>query len=118
MVESSETSHKNRRRVNSKVSVDGSPKPLGALRRNFAEMMNTPRSGYAPKNFSLKIPTTLGIANLGQEHYELGFIRKSSNRRPNLVFEESGSSTKRQKLTHDPLKKIRRETPSNRRIEG
>jgi hypothetical protein len=54
----------------------------------------------------------------GQEHYELGFIRKSTNRRPNLVFEGSRSSTKRHKaLTHDPLKEIRRETPSNRRIE-
>jgi hypothetical protein len=39
------------------------------------------------------------------------------NRRPNPVFEGSRSSTKRHKaLTHDPLKEIRRETPSNRRI--
>jgi hypothetical protein len=39
-----------------------------------------------PKNYGLKLPTTLGIAKLGQEHYELGFIRKSTNRRSNLVF--------------------------------
>jgi hypothetical protein len=77
-------------------------------------MMNTPRRGYAPKNYGLKLPTTPGIANLCQEHYELGFIRKSTNRRPNPVFEGSRSSTKRHKaLTHDPLKEIRRETPSN-----
>jgi hypothetical protein len=30
-----------------------------------------------PKNYSLKLPTTPGLAKLGQEHYELGFIRKS-----------------------------------------
>jgi hypothetical protein len=35
------------------------------------------------------------------------------------VFEESRSSTIRHKaLTHDPLKEIQRETPSNQRIEG
>jgi hypothetical protein len=39
-----------------------------------------------PKNYSLKLPTTPGLAKLGQEHYELGFIRKSTNRRPNPVF--------------------------------
>jgi hypothetical protein len=43
------TAQKKRPRVNSKLSIDGSPKPLGALRRNFGEMMNTPRRGYAPK---------------------------------------------------------------------
>jgi hypothetical protein len=70
------------------------------------------------KNYSLKLPTTPGITKPCQEHYELGFIRKSTNRRPNSVFEESRSSTKRHKaLTYDPLKEIRRETPSNRRIE-
>jgi hypothetical protein len=31
------------------TSIDGSPKPQGVLRRNFGEMMNTPRRGYAPK---------------------------------------------------------------------
>jgi hypothetical protein len=30
-----------------KLSIDGSPKPLGVLRRNFGEMMNTTRRGYA-----------------------------------------------------------------------
>jgi hypothetical protein len=61
---------------------------------------------------------TPGFVNLGQEHDELGFIRKSRSRRPNPVFEGSRSSTKRHKaLTHDPLKEIPRETPSNRRIE-
>jgi hypothetical protein len=83
--------------IHHKHSISGSPKPLGVLRRNFGEMMNTPRRGYA-----LKLPTTPGIGNLGQEHYELGFIRKSMNWRSNLVFERSISSTKRQKtLTHD-----------------
>jgi hypothetical protein len=43
------TTQKKRPRVNSKLSIDGSPKPLGALRRNFGEMMSTPRTGYAPK---------------------------------------------------------------------
>jgi hypothetical protein len=58
-----------------------------------------------PKNYSLKLPTTPGITNLSQEHYELRFIRKSTNRRPNPVFEGSISSIKRNKaLTHDPLK--------------
>jgi hypothetical protein len=82
-------------------------------------MMNTPRRGYAPKkNYGLKLPTTPGIANPWQEHYELGFIQKSTNRRPNPTFEGSRSSSKRHKaLTHDPLKEIQRETPSNRRIE-
>jgi hypothetical protein len=74
-----------------------------------------PKERLFPKNYGLKLPTTLGIAKLGQEHYELGFIQKSMNRRPNPVFEGSRSSTKRHKaLTHDPLKEIRRETPSNR----
>jgi hypothetical protein len=81
-------------------------------------MMNTPRRGYAPKNYGLKLPTTPGIANTWQEHYEPGFIQKSTNRRPNLAFEGSRSSTKRHKeLTHDSLKEIQREMPSNRRIE-
>jgi hypothetical protein len=66
----------------------------------------------------LKLPTTPGIANLGQKHYELGFIRESMNQRPNPVFEGSRSSTKRHKeLTHDPLKEIQKETPSNQRIK-
>jgi hypothetical protein len=77
-----------------------------------------PKERLFPKTYGLKCPTTPGITNLGQEHYELGFIRKSTNRRPNPVFEESRSSTKRHKaLTHDPLKEIWREMPSNRRIE-
>jgi hypothetical protein len=51
---------------------------------------------------------------LPQEHEELGFIQKSTNRRPNLAFEGSRSSPKMYKaLTHDPLKEIRKETPSN-----
>jgi hypothetical protein len=70
-------------------------------------MMNTPSRGYAPKNLSLYFPTTPGITNLGQEHYELGFIRKSRNQRPNLLFDVSRSSTKRHKaLDHDPLIEI------------
>jgi hypothetical protein len=77
-----------------------------------------PKERLCPKNYSLKLPTTPGIANHSQEHYELGFIQKSTNRRPNPVFEGSRSSTKRHKaLTHDPLKEILRETPSNRLIE-
>jgi hypothetical protein len=87
------TAQKKRPRDNSKLSIDGSPKPLGALRRNFGEMMNTPRRGYAPKltaSNSLQLPT-----NLCQEHYELGFIRKSTNRRPNPVFDGSRPSIKR-----------------------
>jgi hypothetical protein len=43
----------------------------------------------------------------------------STNGRPNLAFEGPRSSTKRHKaFTHDPLKEIRGEMPSNRRIEG
>jgi hypothetical protein len=81
-------------------------------------MMNTPKERLCPKNYGLKLPTTPGIANPCQEHYDLGFIEKSTNRRPNSAFEGPRSSTKRHKaLTHDPLKEIRRETPSNRRIE-
>jgi hypothetical protein len=77
-----------------------------------------PKERLCPKNYGLKLPTTLGIANPWQEHYELGFIQKSTNRRPNPAFEGSRSSTKRHKaLTHDPLKEIQREMPSNRRIE-
>jgi hypothetical protein len=34
-----------------------------------------PKDRLCPKNYGLKLPTTLEIANLGQEHYELGFIR-------------------------------------------
>jgi hypothetical protein len=63
-------------------------------------------------------PYNSGIANPCQKHYDLGFIQKSMNRRPHPAFEGSRSSTKRHKaLTHDPLKKIRREMPSNRRIK-
>jgi hypothetical protein len=99
-------------RIHPKLSIDGSPKPLGVLRRNLGEMR------ICPKNFGLKLPTTPRIVNPRQEHYELGFIQKSTNRRPNPVFEESRSSTKRHKaLTHDPLKEIQREMPSNWRIE-
>jgi hypothetical protein len=77
-----------------------------------------PKERLCPKNYGLKLPTTPRIANLGQEHYEQGFIRKSRNQRPNPVFEGSRSSTDKQKaLTHDPLNEIQRETPSNRRIE-
>jgi hypothetical protein len=35
-----------------------------------------PKERLCPKNYGLKLPTTLEITNLGQEHYELGFIRK------------------------------------------
>jgi hypothetical protein len=77
-----------------------------------------PKERLCPKNYSLKLPTTPGIVNLVQEYYDLGFIQKSTNRRPNPAFERSRSSTKKHKaLTQDPLKEIRRETPSNRRIE-
>jgi hypothetical protein len=59
-----------------------------------------------------ELPTTAGIANPCQEHCDLGFIQKSTNRRPNPAFEGSRSSIKRHKaLTHDPLKEIQRETP-------
>jgi hypothetical protein len=69
-----------------------------------------PKERICPKNYGLKFPTTPGIAKPCQEHYELGFIRKSTNQRPNPVFEESRSSTKSHKaLTHDPLNEIRRE---------
>jgi hypothetical protein len=77
-----------------------------------------PKERICPKNYSLKLSTTPRIAKPCQEHYELGFIQKSTNRRPNPVFEESRSSTKTHKaLTHDPLKENWRETPSNRLIE-
>jgi hypothetical protein len=36
-------------RIRPKLSIKGSPKPLGVLRQNFGEMMNTPTKGYAPK---------------------------------------------------------------------
>jgi hypothetical protein len=73
-----------------------------------------PKERLCPKNYSLKLHTTPRIANPCQEHYDLGFIQKSMNRRPNPAFEGSRSSTKRHKaLTHDPLKEIQRETPSN-----
>jgi hypothetical protein len=66
-----------------------------------------PKDRLCPKNYSLKLPTTPGIANLGQEHYELEFIRKSTNQKPNPGFEGSRSCTTRHKaLTHDPLKKF------------
>jgi hypothetical protein len=67
-----------------------------------------------PNNYSLKLPTTPGIANPCQEHYDLGFIQKSTNRRPNPAFEGSRSSPNMNKaLTHDLLKEIQREMPSN-----
>jgi hypothetical protein len=40
---------KNCLRIHPKLSINGSPKPLGVLRRNFGAMMNTPRRGYSPK---------------------------------------------------------------------
>jgi hypothetical protein len=52
-------------RDNSKLSIEGSPKPLGALRRNFGEMMNTPKRGYAPKitaSNSLQLPESQILA--------------------------------------------------------
>jgi hypothetical protein len=65
-----------------------------------------PNERICPKNFGLKLPTTPKIVKPCQEHYDLGFIRKSTNQRPNPVFEGSRSSTKRHKaLTDDPLKK-------------
>jgi hypothetical protein len=70
-----------------------------------------PKGKICPKNFGLWLPTTPGIANLGLEHYELGFIQKSMNRRENTAFEGSRSSIRHKALTHDPLKEIRRETP-------
>jgi hypothetical protein len=77
-----------------------------------------PKERLCPKNYGLKLSTTPGITNPWQELYELGFIQKSTNRRPNPAFEGSRSSTERHKeLTHDPLKEIWREMPSNRRIE-
>ena len=87
-----------------------------SLEMKFCGDDEHPKKMLCPKNLSLKHPTTPGITNLGQEHYELGFIRKSTNRRPNPVFEGSRSSTKRHKaLTHDPLKEIWRKTLSNLR---
>jgi hypothetical protein len=77
-----------------------------------------PKERLSPKSYVLKLATSPGIENPCQEHYDLGFIQESTNRRLNLAFEGSRSFTKRHKaLTHDPLKQIRRETPSNRRIE-
>jgi hypothetical protein len=73
-----------------------------------------PKVKICPKNYGLELPTTSGIVNPCQEHYELGFIQKSTNRRPNPAFEGSRSSPKMHKaLTHDSLKEIRREMPSN-----
>jgi hypothetical protein len=70
-----------------------------------------PKERICPKNYGLKLHTTPGIVKPSQKHYELGFIRKSTNRRPNPVFEGSRSSTKRHKaLTHDPLKEIKRQS--------
>ena len=64
-----------------------------------------------PKNLGLKLPTTLGITYHMEEHLELKFIRKSSNRARFPAFEGSRSSTKMRKAsTHDPHKEIRRET--------
>jgi hypothetical protein len=89
-----------------------------SLETKFWGVGEHPKERICPKNYYLKLPTTPEIMKPCQEHYEQGFIRKSMNQRPNLVFEESRSSTKRNKaLTHDPLNEIRRETPSNRRIE-
>jgi hypothetical protein len=48
-----------------------------------------PKERLCPKNYGLKLPTTPRIANPCQEHYDLGFIQKSMNRRPNLAFEGS-----------------------------
>jgi hypothetical protein len=42
-------------RNNLKIPIDGSPKPQGVLRRNFGEMMNTPKRGYAPKSTASNI---------------------------------------------------------------
>jgi hypothetical protein len=65
-----------------------------------------PKERLCPKNYGLKLPTTPEIASPCQEHYDLGFIQKSTNHRPNPAFERSRSSTKRNKaLTHDPLKR-------------
>jgi hypothetical protein len=89
-----------------------------SLETKFWEDDEHPKERLFPETYSLKLPTTPRITNPSQEHYELGFIQKSTNRRTNPAFEGSRSSTKRLKaLTHDPLKEIRRETPSNRRIE-
>ena len=69
---SPKTAQKNNPRNRLKLSIDGSPKPLGVLRRNFGEMMNTPRRGYAPKisvSNSLQLPESRNLAkntmNLG-----------------------------------------------------
>jgi hypothetical protein len=111
-----------------KLSIDGSPKPLGVLRRNFGEMMNTPRRGYALKitasNF-LQLPesqiSSLYIKNTknskttkieglakefeGQDHQE--------KRHTNLMCDSQKNPAKKhlQKLT----KKIPRKGFENRR---
>jgi hypothetical protein len=60
-----------------------------------------PKERLCPKNYGLKLPTTPRITNLGQEHYELGFIRKSTNRRPNPVFE--GQDHPQRGTRHSPM---------------
>jgi hypothetical protein len=52
-------------RIRPKISINGSPKELGALRRNLGEMMNTPRRGYAQKimaSNSLQLPESQILA--------------------------------------------------------
>jgi hypothetical protein len=71
-----------------------------------------------PKNYGLKLLTTPGIANPCQEHYDLGFIQKSTNRRP--IRHLRGQDRPQRGTRHSPMtpsKEIRRETPSNRWIE-
>jgi hypothetical protein len=75
-----------------------------------------PKERLCPKNYGLKLPTTPEIVNLGQEHNDLGFIQKSTDRRPNPTFEGSISSPKVRKASiHVFLKEIRGETNSNSR---
>jgi hypothetical protein len=48
-----------------KLSIDGSPKPLGVLRQNFWEMKSTSKGRYAPKisdSSSLQLPESQILA--------------------------------------------------------
>jgi hypothetical protein len=56
-----------------KLSIDGSLKPLGVLRRKFWGDDEHPKERLCPKNYGLKLPTTPEIVKpmpLPQEHEE------------------------------------------------
>jgi hypothetical protein len=87
-----------------------------SLETKFLGDDELPKERLFPKNYGLKLPTTPEIANPRQEHKDLGFIQKSTNRRPTPAFEGSRSSPKVRKASiHVSLKEIRGETNSNSR---